>query len=322
MVTPLVVTHVWLLIMAFVCTKSELFAQSLPLECRTRSYAASTSTCDTIWRRKLFKYSLQCQGHHEYTKTKTKTGRTTVFDPYEPEWTCEDEERIGDLANGRPQMYGDGAKFVCTPKMLSNASMCLVYSFGSNDDLSFERAVWRYSSHTCEIHVFDPTLAQWRASIDIKARIQFNGSFWGIGLSGTEDRVQLGNTFVPTSSLTSHMQRLGHDGRLIHILKVDIEDSEWDAFGPIFEACAKGRILLGQLMIELHAKSKLKHDRSKLAKFFKGARSCGLRLFHKERNGWSCKGWKCVEFAFVHEAVACLVFNINTGCSIPCNATW
>lgn len=46
------------------------------------------------------------------------------------------------------------------------------------------------------------------------------------------------------------MQQLGHTGRKIDILKVDIEGSEWDAFTNIFHQCDYENF--NQLIIELH----------------------------------------------------------------------
>lgn len=45
------------------------------------------------------------------------------------------------------------------------------------------------------------------------------------------------------------MQQLGHVGRRIDILKVDIEWSEWDSFNTLF---AEGFPEIGQIQIELH----------------------------------------------------------------------
>lgn len=95
----------------------------------------------------------------EYALATKRSFGPLSFDPYEPEWTCEDEERVADDIHGHPRLYGDGPKFVCAPRLLSSSNKCLVYSFGSNNDLSFERGIWRLSDQKCEIHVFDPTPA-------------------------------------------------------------------------------------------------------------------------------------------------------------------
>lgn len=252
------------------------------------------------------------------------------FDPYEPEWTREDEERVGDAANGHQIMYGDGPKFVCSPKELLSPTPCLVYSFGSRNDLSFERGIWRLSQHVCEIHVFDPSPKAWQSTVTHETRSQFNGSFWSIGLSGSTSKpFKFRNIVLPSSTLAGHMQRLGHVGRKINILKVDIERGEWKSFEDIFPACAKKELQIDQLIIELHVtktkriqtqktKTIINITQQQINMFFQGARSCGLLLFHKERNHWGCRGWQCVEFSFIHYSAACRVFNVNSRCKIPC----
>jgi hypothetical protein len=68
---------------------------------------------------------------------------------WEPSFTCLHERRIGG--------NGDGPKWVCDPHRI-DPDNCLVYSFGSNNEFSFEEAILRDISAKCEIHTFDPTI--------------------------------------------------------------------------------------------------------------------------------------------------------------------
>lgn len=335
MLVPVLYTNILLTARSFLPT-AFVAARSLHDRCNSGQYFNandSTRRCSQVWARKLNRYYARCAEHIQTTEENCTNNCTTPyslqstinkragaasFDPYEPEWSCDEEERVGDTAAGRRQMYGDGLKFVCAPQMLSLNPRCLVYSFGSSNDFSFERGIWRLSDKKCEIHVFDPTPAAWQNTISGDARSQFNGSFHKTGLTGVSEVVYINNTYVPALRLATHMHMLGHSGRRITILKVDIEGSEYDAFKSVFANCS--RFIIDQLIIELHLNRGGKLH-GQIHDFFEAARRCGLRLFHKERNHWGCKGWKCVEFSFLREDVACDTFNYVQGCDLHCRQT-
>lgn len=77
-----------------------------------------------------------------------------AYDLLEPTWSCESRERV-------PSNFGYGPKWVCglrTLKSTGPAPPCLVYSFGSNGDVSFEQGV-KAAAPNCHIFTFDPTLS-------------------------------------------------------------------------------------------------------------------------------------------------------------------
>jgi len=65
---------------------------------------------------------------------------------WEPQLRCVGDQRLGNV--------GDGGKWVCDPDCLLEKGKCLLYSFGSNNDFSFETSMKGYG---CETHVFDHT---------------------------------------------------------------------------------------------------------------------------------------------------------------------
>ena len=65
-----------------------------------------------------------------------------------------------------------------------------------------------------------------------------------------------------------------------------------------FEVSEEGKITVGQIQVELHMVSNAPED---LTTFFLAADKAKMRIFHKERNGWGCGGYKCVEYSFVSE---------------------
>ncbi|KAL7527503.1 hypothetical protein ACHAXR_001987 [Thalassiosira sp. AJA248-18] len=78
---------------------------------------------------------------------------------------------------------------------------------------------------------------------------------------------------------------------------MDCEGCEHIVLPPFFEKIASGQIHVNQVQVEMH----LGTFQNNL-NFFSSADSAGLRIFHKERNHWGCKGYTCVEYALVAES--------------------
>ena len=220
-----------------------------------------------------------------------------LFDSWEPEAVCLSEERFGGNSNQRYKAVGDGPKFACgvdylREKYKASNEKCLVYSIGSNNNILFEKAVKNFID--CETHTFDPTLKS-RFIGDVFASFHP----WGLGNDGETIRFERGHTNATftTSSLEHMMTDLGHTGRKIDIFKIDCEGCEYSAMHPVFDAIAKGTIQIDQILIELHRTSY-----ETITSFFKGVDKAGMRIVHKERNGWGCRGVACVEYALVSES--------------------
>jgi hypothetical protein len=226
------------------------------------------------------------------TKAASSERNDAIFDLFEPEAVCLTEERFG---GERFFAFGDGPKFVCAVDYLRESyknrnDTCLVYSVGSYNDVTFEKAVKEYIG--CEIHTFDPTLQDPFVG---DAYATFHP--WGVGAEG--EQVYFGGlnvTFV-TQSVESIVNQLGHQGRKIDIFKIDCEGCEFDSMPPLFEAIAHGTLQIDQLLIEIHAFV----SPNKIEDLFAKADEAGFRIFHKERNGWGCQGKSCVEYAFVNQ---------------------
>ncbi|KAL9178453.1 hypothetical protein ACHAXT_003783 [Thalassiosira profunda] len=231
-----------------------------------------------------------------------RVGQESWFDVFEPEATCFTDERFG--SKTRMERYGavgDGPKFLCGVDHLAQKAArlmeegagerCLVYSIGSNNDVSFERAVHDFMPG-CEIHTFDPTLQT--AFVGDKYATFHN---WGLGKDG-ESATMEGKSWT-AKGLETIMRELGHTNRTIDILKIDCEGCEYKTLPPVFDAIAAGNAQISQLQVEMHVHTVADlhiHD------FFAAADRAKLRIFHKERNHWGCAGYKCVEYAFVSES--------------------
>jgi len=120
---------------------------------------------------------------------------------FEPEFNCRHERRIGRL--------GDGGKWVCDPHRVQQKKDCLVYSVGSNGELSFERGIIKQLG--CEVHVFD------RADYS-KVATEAGAIFHKWGISNETSTDQKGRQY---RGLVETMEELGHRGRPIDIFKID-----------------------------------------------------------------------------------------------------
>lgn len=226
--------------------------------------------------------------------------QAVFWDLYEPLYNCRNRIRLGRV--------GDGGKWVCNlDRLISRIAPCVVYSFGSNGEVSFEEDVIAESGGKCAVHVFDPVLQSVRShnrlfngptALDLSATLDYPGFSWHTtGLGAREEQLsthRFGKMSVERLSTT--MARLGHS--FVDILKVDIEGHEWEAFlSDIF--ASEGPLPFGQLLIEVHV------ENFRLAgKFFDVAEQRGLRMFFKEPNQYAPCNPLCrqAEVCFVNVA--------------------
>ena len=79
----------------------------------------------------------------------------------------------------------------------------------------------------------------------------------------------------------------------------------YDVLRDAYRMCADGELSVDQLVVEFHAGLALKSGKLReytvrdLYDAFANASRCDLMLHHKERNGWGCDGFACIEFSWV-----------------------
>ncbi|XP_043220023.1 methyltransferase-like protein 24 [Amphibalanus amphitrite] len=123
----------------------------------------------------------------------------------QPEPCC---QHLGDAGARDPP-------FCLDPALAPGGRSCLVYSFGLSAELSFERAL---AARGCEVHAFDP---RWPAG---EGRGEAGITFHRRALSGENETSEAGwhrATFGQT------LRELGHAGRAIDYLRVDVVGAEW-----------------------------------------------------------------------------------------------
>jgi len=167
---------------------------------------------------------------------------------------------------------------------------CLVYSVGSYNDIQFEESTKKHLG--CEIHTFDPTVL----SHDFVGHNVSTFHPWGLGRDG--EKAERGEFSWHGQSLQTIVGKLEHTNRNIDVFKIDCEGCEWKVMPDIFKDIQKGLLKIDQIQVEMHNH----RNRAELERLFEGADAAGMRLFHKERNGWGCEGYRCVEYAFASSA--------------------
>ena len=296
----------------------------------SQAASAFDARCRRVWHAKVNKtLALAFQRDSEFTRHVKKwdyhANTSLAFDAFEPVYSCESRERL-------PFAPGDGPKWACGLDALQDvdADECLVFSFGSNGDPSFEYAVHARLPH-CRVFTFDPSMGDpnnkaQAAKLARVRRAEADGAlrFVDEGLSGVSGpwTVPWGKPGVvwKMDTLEGFYTRLsGHGdhssegtargahrvGRQasaprvdISLLKVDIEGSEYEALAMLSDLCAAGRLTIGQLQIEVHqpeVSSILWQMHTLFVQTLE--RSCGLALFNKEVNTWSPV--PCSEFSFI-----------------------
>lgn len=173
-----------------------------------------------------------------------------VWDFERPSFFCpHDLERVGSL--------GDGGKVVCGmtryerespgPSSDSNTAQdFIVYSFGVNDDSSFEAALLERTN--ARIWGYDYTVNKWAK--EIKPEYATRATFKKAGIGRTDESKN-----PPFYTVQDLMKANGHT--YVDLVKMDIEGAEYDAMTSLVNHVigtqgANGTLPFGQLLIEIH----------------------------------------------------------------------
>ena len=181
---------------------------------------------DKDWTRRKTLHTFQHKRNH------INDNRFLFFqNNWEPTIQCASEQRLGNT--------GDGGKWICDVYRYQemNDTNLLVYSFGSQGDFSFERAVKQHIPRS-EIHTFDMGVYQCPPDL-----CTFHQTRLGDGKT------------AGSKSLQMVIRELGHQRRTLQILKVDIEGSEFDLFEHLFQPLSlNGSDLpyIRQILFEIH----------------------------------------------------------------------
>jgi len=162
----------------------------------------------------------------------------SVWDLIPASYNCPFEvERIGRM--------GDGGKWVCgMSKYEKNTRPCILYSFGVQNESSFEEEMLERTN--CEIWGYDFSVEAFGPAI--QSMYASRTHFLKAGISGKTDATRS----PPFYTIQDLMAMNGHDH--IDILKIDIEEAEFDALTSLNEhtQAHEHEYPIGQMLIELH----------------------------------------------------------------------
>ena len=172
-------------------------------------------------------------------------------------------------------------------KQQGNNAGCLIYSVGSNGDYSFEDGLVDLIGPTaCEIHTFDPDNYA-RATSERTKNMYYHQ--WGIKNSHSYDFTKEARK-EKFLSMQETVKELGHENRVIDILKIDCEGCEWASYNDWL------KLDIHQILVETHGAPSNAHG------FFDGLLKAGYVIFSKEPNiepGALSLGGLNVEFSFI-----------------------
>ena len=118
---------------------------------------------------------------------------------------------------------------------------------------------------------------------------------YGLGMDQTDGN---GNIL---KSLSTVIEELGHQNRVIDIFKIDCEGCEWATSVNWFEAAAKHNVTIRQIQVELHGPpQRLGAPPQEIHNYFDLMYKHGYVIFHKEMNMLAKEqGGNCIEYAFL-----------------------
>ncbi|CAI0651857.1 hypothetical protein CGCF415_v007090 [Colletotrichum fructicola] len=167
-----------------------------------------------------------------------KTSPYSIWDFTPASWSCPHEmERVGRM--------GDGGKWVCGMSHYVNFpknKQCVIYSFGVRDESSFENEM--LSRTPCYVWAYDFSVVDFGEQLEASNRAR--AQFLQVGIAGKTDL----NATPPFYSIRDLMEMNGH--QYIDILKMDIEEAEFEAIDGLMADFASGEFPIGQLMVEIH----------------------------------------------------------------------
>jgi hypothetical protein len=173
----------------------------------------------------------------------------------------------------------DGQKSVCIdPQVAPQPGECLVYSFGINNEWSFDEQM---SAYGCQVYAFDPSMSGKDQYEHNPGNVHFYK--WGLGDRDKHD-VDNNWTIRSLSSIHETLSAL-HGRKIIDYLKMDIEASEWQVLPEIIHSGMMSNVR--QLGIEIHLVTDAPLEKYRdYAKLLKSMETMGMVRFDSEYNPW------------------------------------
>lgn len=169
------------------------------------SYGFFDYITDSDWQFRQY-WARTTKNHADSPQANADNPKTWYMNNYYPSFSCPNLMRVG-------RQPGPGPKWVCDPQRLpavaqargDNTTKCLIYSIGNPWKFDFEDGMLAINGEGCEIHVF------FEGNMGAP-KVNMNLHQWNI--KSSTDTSGTGKT------LQESMKELGHEGRVIDVLKV------------------------------------------------------------------------------------------------------
>ncbi|XP_076055305.1 uncharacterized protein LOC143033706 [Oratosquilla oratoria] len=254
-------------------------------------------------------FVLLVRKQHSYTIDKTSASSVSSSSEDDPEFTLKTLSlEIARLLNtttaecrklrvmgGRPRCSDcrkclvDGNKPVCfDPAVIPTPLDCLVLSVGIGNDFSFDKAAARYG---CRVISLDHTMPNWTHTAYGPRSHFLNG---GLGVNDTsimftlvtKDQPQGRLHFSSFFTLDTLLELIDATNRTIDILKLDIENMEWNILDRLLRSKSSALNRVKQLSVEIHLEALMKRYKDENEAFDAFGKVYGI-LWRLEEVGFS-----------------------------------
>jgi hypothetical protein len=199
------------------------------------------------------------------------------------EWACLIEnEWLTDLENACKDVRLMGNYYICFDEPYKPKLPCLVYSFGIDNDFTFDDAM---AEAGCEVYSFDPSMGA--EDHERSKRVHFKS----IGLStiDSDNFVPMVDGYTEKSdktwkirTLASLKKMFGHENKTLDVLKVDVETYEWAIFKTLLKDGSFNYVK--QLPMEWHIfpNEPMRTEFHSMYKTYMELKDMGFALYYKK----------------------------------------
>ena len=191
--------------------------------------------------------------------------------------SCHVTYDFGGIVTGSGVVWGiDGQKTVCMDgRMAPRRHRCLVYSFGINNEWSFDR---HFEKFGCQVWAFDPSMN--RSDGNFRPNIHF----LRMGIAAA-DYVEGNETYKTLESIYKQLETR-HGPKVIDYLKIDAEGAEWTCLPQLLQSGTLDKVKQMGVEFHLSAQSPLQEFRSRAA-VLRSLEDYGMIRFSSRINIWT-----------------------------------
>ena len=186
---------------------------------------------------------------------------------------CQENLRFGKIK--------DGGWNVCHDRKYRPKPPCLIYSFGINNDWSFDDQVSK--TYGCNVYSFDPSMGKPNHKHSDKVW------FYNIGIGGRNYNNKQNWKLMTLDSISN---MLNHTENIIDIVKMDVEKGEWEIIPQLISSGILKRVR--QLYFEFHSAQSAER-----LSIIRQLYEIGFRVFWTHKNPISVSDCKELKDVFV-----------------------